>query len=191
MKKINFSYKKIWIGIFVALFVMFLIAAVVLYNILSLNYTEDSPAEQNHGEALETAPDFKVYDDNGKEVLFSTFKGKPVVINFWATWCGVCTTEFPFFEKAYQEYGDKVQFMMVNMTEGSYETEEKAKSFIEKNGYTFPVYYDKDLEASVKYYISAIPVTVFVDEDGNIVTKRIGGMNEQMLNGYIENLLGE
>ena len=90
-----------------------------------------------------------------------------------------------------KKYGDKVQFMMVNMTEGSYETEEKAKSFIEKNGYTFPVYYDKNLEASVKYYISAIPVTVFVDEDGNIVTKRIGGMNEQILNGYIENLIGE
>ena len=50
---------------------------------------------------------------------------------------------------------------------------------------------DKDLEASVKYYISAIPVTVFVDKDGNIVTKRIGGMNEQMLSGYIENLIGE
>ncbi len=170
---------------------MFLIAAVVFYNMLSLNYTEESPVDENRVEELEKAPDFKVYDGNGEEVLFSSFKGKPVIINFWATWCGVCTTEFPHFEKAYQEYGDKVQFMMINMTEGSYETEEKAKSFIEKSKYTFPVYYDKDLEASVKYYISAIPVTVFIDEDGNIVTKRIGGMNEQMLNGYIENLIGE
>ncbi len=183
--------KKIWIGIFIALFVVFLVTAVVLYNMLSLNYTEESPAEENREEVLEQAPDFKVYNDSGDEVLFSDFKGKPVIINFWATWCGVCTTEFPHFENAYKKYGDKVQFMMLNMTEGGYETEEKARSFIEKNGYTFPVYYDKNLEASVKYYISAIPVTVFVDENGNIVTKRIGGMNEQMLNGYIENLIGE
>lgn len=184
--------KKICIGIFIALFVVFLIVAVVLYNMLSSNYTEKSPAGENRGETLEQAPlDFKVYNGNGDEVLFSSFKGKPVIINFWATWCGVCTTEFPHFENAYKKYGDNVQFMMVNMTEGSYETEEKAKSFIEKNGYTFPVYYDKDLEASVKYYISAIPVTVFIDEDRNIVAKRIGGMNEQMLSGYIENLIGE
>lgn len=183
--------KKIWIGIFIALFVIFLIAAVVLYNLLSPNYTEESPVNETRVEELEKAPDFKVCDDNGEEILFSSFRGKPVIINFWATWCGVCTTEFPHFENAYKKYGDKVQFMMINMTEGSYETEEKAKSFIEKNEYTFPVYYDKDLEASVKYYISAIPVTVFIDEDGNIVTKRIGGMNEQMLSGYIENLIGE
>ena len=183
--------KKIWIGIFIALFFVFLVVAVVLYNMLSSNYTEESPAEENREEVLEQAPDFKVYNDNGDAVLFSDFRGKPVIINFWATWCGVCTTEFPHFENAYKKYGDKVQFMMVNMTEGSYETEKKAKSFIEKNGYSFPVYYDKDLEASVKYYISAIPVTVFIDKDGNIVTERIGGLNEQILNGYIENLIGE
>ena len=182
--------RKIWIGIFIALFVVFLLTAVVLYNMLSSNYTEESPAEENRQEVLEQAPDFKVYNENGDEVLFSDFKGKPVVINFWATWCGVCTTEFPHFEEAYKKYGDKVQFMMVNMTEGSYETEEKAKylNFYLNDKKDFD---DKDLEASVKYYISAIPVTVFVDKDGNIVTKRIGGMNEQMLSGYIENLIGE
>ena len=92
------------------------------------------------------APDFTVYDADGNEVHLSDFRGKPVVLNFWASWCGPCKMEMPDLEKAYQEYGDQIQFMLVDLTDGSQETVEKASAFIKEQGYTFPVFYDTAME---------------------------------------------
>ena len=64
--------------------------------------------------ALSKAPDFTMEDANGKTVKLSDFQGKPVVLNFWTSWCGYCKEEMPYFESAYKEYGDRVQFIMLN-----------------------------------------------------------------------------
>lgn len=135
------------------------------------------------------APDFTVYDAEGNAVSLSDFAGKPVVINFWATWCGYCVQEMPAFEKAYAEYGDEVIFMMINVTDGQNETKEEAMSFIVKSGYTFPVYYDAALSATYAYGAYSLPATGFITESGVFAGGQTGAMSEESLFSYIEQLL--
>lgn len=116
----------------------------------------------------EPAPDFTVLDHDGNEIKLSDLRGKPVIISFWASWCGVCKTGMTDFEEAFAEYGDDVHFMMVNLTAGS-ETRAVAESYIAENGYSFPIYFDTELSAASAYGVNAVPVTYLVDAEGNLV----------------------
>ena len=137
-----------------------------------------------------TAPDFTVLDKDGNTVRLSDKFGKPVVINFWATWCPPCKQELPDFDKLCKEYGDRVVFMMVNLTDGYRDTVDGTKRFVSGKGYTFPVYFDTKDNAASAYNVSSIPQTTFIDAKGNIYTTRIGAMNEAMLRIYLNALLG-
>ena len=137
-----------------------------------------------------TAPDFTVLDANGKRIHLSDNFGKPIVINFWATWCPPCKRELPDFDKLCKEYGDKVVFMMVNLTDGRRDTVDGTKNFVSKNGYTFPVYFDTEYNGADAYNVSSIPQTTFIDANGNVYTTRIGAMNETVIRSYINALLG-
>ena len=137
-----------------------------------------------------TAPDFTVLDANGKKISLSDKFGKPIVINFWATWCPPCKRELPDFDKLCKEYGDKVVFMMVNLTDGRRDTVDGTKSFVSKNGYTFPVYFDTEYNGADAYNVSSIPQTTFIDANGNVYATRIGAMNETVLRSYINALQG-
>jgi len=148
----------------------------------------DQTEEESEPEPI-PAPDFIVYDADGNEVRLSDKKGKPVVIDFWASWCGPCKKGLPKMEEAYKQYGDRVEFMMVNLTDGHQETVEKANKLIEENGYTFPVYYDSDLIAAYVYQVNSIPRTLFVDADGNAVVMYTGLMPEEVITERIEELL--
>lgn len=130
--------------------------------------------EQSNGaDHAGTAPDFTVLDAQGNEVKLSDFRGRPVVINFWATWCGYCVHEMPDFDKAYREYPDVV-FLMINATDGVHETVASAKQFIQEKGYDFDVYFDTDQQAVTFYQISGYPTTFFIDANGNILSKKVG-----------------
>lgn len=137
-----------------------------------------------------TAPDFTVLDKDGNTVRLSEKFGKPIVINFWATWCPPCKQELPDFDKLSKEYGDRVVFMMVNLTDGYRDTVDGTKRFVSGKGYTFPVYFDTKDNAASAYNVSSIPQTTFIDAKGNIYTTRIGAMNEAMLRIYLNALLG-
>ena len=91
-----------------------------------------------------------------------------MVLNFWASWCGPCKSEMPDFEEVYQAQGDDIQFLMVNVT-GGRETLESAKAFIEESGYTFPVFFDTETEGAMTYGAYSIPMTFFINSDGNLV----------------------
>ena len=130
------------------------------------------------------APDFTVYTADGTEVKLSDMKGKPVILNFWASWCSPCKMEMPDFDEAYAQHGEDIHFMMVNLTDGSRETVEKASAFIEEQGYSFPVYYDTTQEAAYIYAVSAIPTTYFIDAEGHFVAYGQGALSmENLLTG--------
>lgn len=128
-----------------------------------------------------TAPNFTVLNDKLKEVELEDFIGKPIVLNFWATWCYYCTLEMPDFEAAYEAHGDDVVFLMVNATDGRNETVAKAKAYIDEMGYGFPVYYDTALEAVNAYDITGFPSTFFIDKNGDVVTSKVGMISAEAL----------
>ncbi len=183
--------KRKGIIIIILLLIALLAGAVWGYKKLSGNYTpEDFAAETEKTAEINLAPDFTVTDVNGNLVSLSDFKGKPVVINFWATWCPPCIGELPYFEAMYKQYGEKVEFMMVNLTDGRDETIEVVNTFIEDADYTFTVYYDTEYSGATAYGTYSIPVTAFVDKDGNLVRKQVGAMSKEALEAYILKVLG-
>jgi len=135
-----------------------------------------------------TAPDITVYDKDGNAVSLSDFKGTPVVLNFWASWCGPCKGEMPDFDKVYLEYDGTVdvEFMMVNLTDGMQETKEKAVKFVEEGGFAFPVYYDTDMDGMRTYGVQAVPVTYFINAEGDLVTYAKGAIDAETLKKGIE-----
>lgn len=133
-----------------------------------------------------TAPDFTVYDLDGNPVSLSGFFGKPIVLNFWASWCGPCKMELPDFQETYDELGGEVQFLIVNLTDGSRETVETASAYLEEQGYTLPVYYDTQLSAATAYGVNAIPCTYFIDAQGRAVARSSGAINAETLQKGID-----
>ena len=147
---------------------------------------EENPATEKtlfYPQDVIKAEDFLAYDIDGNEVKLSDCYGKPIVINFWSTWCNHCKVELPLFEKAYKENPD-ITFIMVNLTAA--DDVELVESLIEKNGYTFTVWLDKDADATVKYGVSSIPATYFIDKDGNVVNHTVGEMDENTLEKRLE-----
>ena len=143
--------------------------------------TESAGAEAQDSEELTAAPDITFYDLEGNAHRLSGFRGKPVVMNFWSSNCGPCKGEMPEFEEMYKQYGDEVQFLMVNVTDGYWDTLESASTFIEDSGYTFPVYYDTDNNAAYVYGVSALPTTFFLDEEGYGVAYAMGAIDKDTL----------
>ncbi len=137
------------------------------------------------------APDFTVFDMQGNEVRLSDFDGKPVVLNFWASWCPPCRAEMPYFNEVYADVSDEVMFMMVDLVDGQRETQAKGQEYVQDEGFDFPVYFDNEQHAAYAYRISSIPTTVFIDSDGNIVTAYKGAIDKETLIGAINALIKE
>ena len=147
----------------------------------------DAPAETTmatEAEEPETvaAPDFAVQDWDGNEVSFSDFAGKPIVLNFWAHWCGPCQYEMPEFNAKYEELGGEVTFLMVH--EGA--DVESGKEKVTEGGYTFPVVFDVSGMAGNNYGITAYPTTFFIDADGNLQAYYMGAMDADLLQQGID-----
>jgi thiol-disulfide isomerase/thioredoxin len=143
--------------------------------------TDRTATTDTTDEAIEPMPDFTVLDRDGNPVKLSDLRGKPVILNFWASWCGPCQSEMPDFQKAYETYGDDVHFMIVNVTDGSRETVETARAYVDGQGYTFPIYFDTTLEAAILYGASAIPLSVFMDAEGRYVAHASGALSAATL----------
>ena len=142
--------------------------------------TETEATEEGAMEAV-SAPDFTVLDSEGNSVSLSDFFDKPIILNFWASWCSPCKSEMPDFDAAYQQYGEEIQFLMVNLTDGVQETLESAKTFIADSSYSFPVFFDTEYSAAIAYGATSIPATYFVNPEGNLVAYGVDPLNTEDL----------
>lgn len=132
----------------------------------------------------EVAPDFTLTTLDGEEVSLSDFRGEPVMINFWATWCPPCKAEMPDMQKFYEETG--MTIISVNMT-SSERSRENVPKFVDEYEITFPVLMDEDSEVSDQYEAYQLPTTYFLDKDGEIHFKLAGPMNyDFMMDKYNE-----
>ena len=177
-------------------FVVTLVVATVLYRQLGQTVatdqlevetppaTQETIPEETQDQTQPTqqkAPDFTVYDAEGNEVHLTDFVGKPIVLNFWASWCGPCKMEMPDFNEKYLELGEEVQFLMINMTDGSRETVAIASEFIKESGYSFPVFYDTKMDAANTYGAYSLPMTFFIDAQGYPVARATGAIDAETL----------
>ena len=140
-----------------------------------------SDTAETEDPSANAVPDFTILDMDGNEVKLSDFFGKPIVLNFWASWCPPCKAELPDFEEACKRYEGKVTFLMVNLTDGKRETVEVAKEYVASQGYTFPVYFDTKYEAAYTYGVSSIPQTYFINADGSLEARATGMISAAQL----------
>ena len=204
--------KKVLFPVLCVLLVILLVGAVMFYNRFSESYRErtemnvvtenggSADAQENNQSGTETnnnsnaetnsenvAPDVEIFDADGNSIMLSSFYGKPVVLNFWATWCGPCKSELPGFDRLYNKYKDRINFVMLNVSDN----EKTASAFLEENEYGFPVYYDKTQIASYTYGASSIPLTFVLYEGGEVYGYQIGALPEEALERVIKAVLGE
>lgn len=133
-------------------------------------------------------PDFTVYTEDGEAVSLYEKLDKPLVLNFWATWCPPCKAEMPAFDALYGEYGEDIEFMMVNLTDGNRDTVAGVKAFLAETGYDFPVYYDSDSAAAYAFGVQSIPMTLFISPDGMLMNYHVGAMTEAQLRSVLDQM---
>jgi len=130
------------------------------------------------------AHDFNLKDLDGASVSLKSLKGKNVYVNFWATWCPPCKAEMVELEKLYQETKD-TDLVILAIDLG--ENKKTVADFMIKNNYNFKVVLS-DTKTAELYKISSIPVSIFIDKDGNIVSSQIGGMSYEEMKEQIDKL---
>ena len=132
------------------------------------------------------APDFTGELIDGTSITLSELQGKPVIINFWATWCGPCVKEMPAFERLKDDFGDKIGIIAVNCGDDA----GTVKDFMEENGYTFPVVLDEEYSISMLYPTNSIPYTVVLDAEGKVTHISTGALDADTMYERYKEALG-
>lgn len=158
---------------------------VILVTLLALGLAATScPAETPAPEIDKLAPDFELDTLDGQTLVLSQLKGKPVLVNFWATWCAPCRYEMPFLQQIHEENpGDELVMLVVNVGESSSDVSQ----FMQSQGFSFTVLLDSQAAVAQQYNVIGIPTTFFIDSDGVIQEIKVGSFRSHT---EIESVLG-
>lgn len=141
----------------------------------------DSHADQ----VIETgrpAPGFSLPDLKGNTVKLSDYRGKAVVLNFWAVWCPPCRTEMPLLEKLAQDNPERLVVVGVNISEN----QPQAQEFVSEYGLTFPILIQGNQSVHTMYQVRGFPTTFFIDSEGVLQAVHVGELNQRLLSGYLQ-----
>lgn len=127
------------------------------------------------------APDFTLLNLEGEEISLSDYRGKIVLVNFWATWCQFCDIEMPDLQKLSEEHDDLV-VLGVNVME----SDKKVSKYIESGKYNFPVVLDSKGDVSREYLASGLPASYFIDEDGTLLGRAQGLLTYEQMEQVLE-----
>lgn len=145
--------------------------------------TESQSSEVKENPVGSNAGDFSLQSLAGETVRLQDQLGKPVILNFWATWCAPCELEMPLFQEFFEKYAPELVILAVNYGEPVGDIQ----SFVERLGMTFPILLDPDGEVSSLYRVSALPVTYFIDREGAVQGMYLGTLSR----GKFEELLAK
>ncbi|MBI2854767.1 MAG: TlpA family protein disulfide reductase [Chloroflexi bacterium] len=171
--------------------VSFIVIAIAVAGFLGLMAyglaTKTAPtAGSGQARLNKPATDFQLQLFDGGQLKLSEFKGRPVVVNFWASWCPPCREEAQLLESTWRAYRDRgVAFVGVDIQD----READARAYIKEFGITYPNGPDPGSEIAIDYGVSGIPVTFFISRDGYIVNRWVGAINKKVLVAYIEELM--
>jgi cytochrome c biogenesis protein CcmG, thiol:disulfide interchange protein DsbE len=135
-----------------------------------------------------TAPDFSLVDLDGNEVRLADLRGSPVIVNFWASWCGPCVEEFPLLRALAEENADDGLVVLGIVYQ---DRSEAARAFMERNGGSWPALMDPDQRVATAYKIFAPPETYFIGRDGRIVARHIGQFTAESLEAKVAAIMDE
>jgi peroxiredoxin len=129
------------------------------------------------------APDFELKTLSGENVKLSDYRGKKVMLNFWATWCAPCKEEMPDMEEFYQQNGKEIEILAVNI-----DPQFNVQQFVNEFGITFPILLDDKDEVNTMYQLLTIPTTYFIDEKSIIRHKYLTTMTQDIMKEYTDDM---
>lgn len=180
-----------WVLVASVLGVVILLVVIFLPKITSVT-TDNSVVHQTREEQAKVgylAPDFTLNTLAGETVSLSDFRGQPVLINFWATWCGPCREEMPELVRVYNAHQDE-GFVILAVDLTYQDSIEDVQTFVEEFELNFPVLLDKTGEVSEKLYrLLGLPMSVFIDRNGVITYIHIGAMTDEQINELVSEIL--
>ncbi len=130
------------------------------------------------------APNFKLMALSGETVQLTNSLGKPLFINFWATWCAPCVLEMPNLQKYYEKYGDEFEVLAINAGEAEWDVGQ----FVDDIGITFPVLLDPQSKITIEYKVQGYPTTYILSSDGIIQAVHIGMLSEKKIEEYLQSV---
>lgn len=163
------------------------VVAVVLCFVVVELVTTFQESQQREVVRSVQATDFTLPTLNNKEQTLSDTRGKVVILNFWASWCEPCKSEMPYFQTYYERHKKDVEILAVNYTKK--DQIKNVRSFVKQYKLTFPILLDETGDTSIMYGAFALPATIIIDRQGNIVHEILGPLDEALLDEYIEPLL--
>lgn len=174
----------------ILLIVAILISGLVLTQHFSINNPTTRPTDISNPFAMANSkpqtgsivPDFSLYDILGNKVDIKQFRGKPVILNFWATWCAPCKLEMPLFLDIYEQQAGNLVVLAVNKKE----TVETIDTYVKNHGLTFTVLLDSDGLIAKKNGVNAFPTTFFIDKEGIIQSQHVGQLDKNTMADYLK-----